>query len=37
MVEIKNDEALNAMSPAGESPMRRTSVKMYEVPVTFGL
>jgi hypothetical protein len=33
----KGDEALNAMNPAGDSPMRRVSVKMYEVPVKFGL
>jgi len=25
------------MNPAGDSPMRRGSVKMYEVPVKFGL
>jgi len=33
----KGDEALNAMSPPGDSPMRRVSVKKYEVPVKFGL
>jgi hypothetical protein len=33
----KGNEALNAMSPPGDSPMRRVSVKMYEVPVKFGL
>ena len=33
----KGDEALNAMNPPGDSPMRRVSVKMYEVPVKFGL
>lgn len=33
----KGDEALNARNPAGDSPMRRVSVKMYEVPVKFGL
>jgi hypothetical protein len=33
----KGDEALNAMSPPSDSPMRRVSVKKYEVPVKFGL
>ena len=33
----KGDEALNAMNPPGDSPMRRVSVKKYEVPVKFGL
>ena len=33
----KGDEALNAMSQPGDSPMRRVSVKKYEVPVKFGL
>jgi hypothetical protein len=33
----RGDEALNAMNPAGDSPMRRVSVKKYEVPVKFGL
>ena len=33
----KGDEALNAMNPNGDPPMRRTSVKLYEVPVKFGL
>jgi hypothetical protein len=33
----KGNEALNAMNPSGDSPMRRVSVKMYEVPVKFGL
>jgi hypothetical protein len=33
----KGDEALNAMNPPGDSPMRRVSLKMYEVPVKFGL
>jgi hypothetical protein len=28
----KGNETLNAMNPAGDSPMRRTSVEMYEVP-----
>ena len=30
------DKALNEMSPPGDSPMKRTSVDMYEVPVMFG-